>query len=74
MLYTFNPSNDLFTLTYIYEKGSGHDIALDYVSDLLSLSGTSDMTPEQISRAFYDLASESQAGMRWMRRGWWLWG
>ena len=56
VLYTFNPSNDLFTLTYIYEKGSGHDIALDYVSDLLSLSGTSDMTPEQISRAFYDLA------------------
>ena len=41
VLYTFNPSNDLFTLTYIYEKGSGHDIALDYVSDLLSLSGTS---------------------------------
>lgn len=56
VLYTFNPSNDLFTLTYIYEKGSGHDLAIDYASDLLSLAGTSDMTPEQISRAFYDLA------------------
>lgn len=56
VLYTPNTSNDIFSLTYIYDKGSGHDLALDYVNELLSLSGTSTMTPEQISRAFYDLA------------------
>lgn len=56
VLYTANPSNDIFTITYVYDKGSGHDLALDYASDVLSLAGTSDMTPEQISRAFYDLA------------------
>ncbi len=56
VLYTPNTSNDIFTLTYIYDKGSGHDLALDYAAEMLPLAGTADMTPEQISRAFYDLA------------------
>lgn len=56
LLYTPNTSNDIASVTYIYDKGSGHDLALDYVSDALGLAGTPDMTPEQISRAFYDLA------------------
>ena len=56
LLYTPNTSNDLFSLTYIYDKGTGHEPTLDIAEELLSLSGTSTMTPEQISRAFYDLA------------------
>ena len=56
VLYTRNNSNDIFSLIYVYDKGSGHDLALDYASDILGLAGTPDMTPEQISRAFYDLA------------------
>lgn len=57
VLYTHNPSNDLFSLTYIYDKGTGHDLNLDY-TDVLSLAGTRKMTPEQVARAFYDLACE----------------
>lgn len=56
VLYTHNPTNDVFSLTYIYDKGTGHDLDLEWASDVLSLSSTSDMTPEQISRKFYDLA------------------
>ncbi|MDE6160714.1 MAG: insulinase family protein, partial [Muribaculaceae bacterium] len=56
VLYTHNPTNDVFSLTYIYDKGTGHDLDLEWASDVLSLSSTADMTPEQISRAFYDLA------------------
>lgn len=56
VLYTPNTSNDVFSITYIYDKGTGHDLALDMAENTLALSGTRDMTPEQISRAFYDLA------------------
>ncbi|MDE6286985.1 MAG: insulinase family protein, partial [Muribaculaceae bacterium] len=55
VLYTRNPSNDLFSLTYIYDKGTGHDQNLSF-TDVLSLAGTRSMTPEQVARAFYDLA------------------
>lgn len=58
VLYTHNNSNDIFELTYIYDKGTGHDINLDYVAEALSLAGTRSMTPEQVARAFYDLACE----------------
>ncbi|MDE6498104.1 MAG: insulinase family protein, partial [Muribaculaceae bacterium] len=55
VLYTHNNSNDLFSLTYIYDKGTGHDLNLS-MADVLSIAGTRNMTPEQVARAFYDLA------------------
>ena len=55
VLYTHNNSNDLFSLIYIYDKGTGHDLNLS-MADVLSIAGTRSMTPEQVARAFYDLA------------------
>lgn len=56
VLYTHNSTNDISQLTYIYNVGSNNDPRLYYVDELLNLSGTSDMTPQEIQNEFYKLA------------------
>lgn len=56
VLYTPNTTNDVFQLTYIYNVGTNNDVRLGYVDELLNLSGTKTMTPQDIQNAFYKLA------------------
>ncbi len=58
LLYTRNPYNDLFDLTFVYETGSWADRYLSYAASYIKLIGTKDMTPAQIREAFYGLACE----------------
>jgi len=55
VLYTKNETNGIFNLTYVYEMGSYADPVLDYIPDYIDYLGTSDMTPEQVQKAFYAL-------------------
>jgi len=54
--YTHNNTNDLSTLIYIVELGSGDDKRLSLAADYLDLLGTDDMTADQLKREFYNLA------------------
>lgn len=56
LLYTHNPYNDTFDLTFVYETGSWADRYLSYAASYLDYIGTPTMTPAQISEAFYSLA------------------
>jgi len=58
LLYTHNPYNDLFDLTFVYEIGSWADRMLPYAAQYIQLAGTKDMTPAQVQEAFYSLACE----------------
>lgn len=58
VLYTHNPYNDLFDLTFVYETGWWADKWLSYAADVLNLVGTKSMTPAQVQEAFYSLACE----------------
>lgn len=56
LLYTHNPYNDLFDLTFVYETGSWADRYLSYAASYLDYVGTPDMTPAEIQEAFYSMA------------------
>ncbi len=58
LLYTHNPYNELFDLTFVYETGSWADRILPYAAQYVNLVGTKDMTPAQVQEAFYSLACE----------------
>lgn len=58
VLYTHNPYNDVFDLTFVYEIGSWADRYLPYAASYLKLLGTADMTPAEVREAFYSLACE----------------
>lgn len=58
LLYTHNPYNELFDLTFVYETGSWADRILPYAAQFINLAGTKDMTPAQVQQAFYSLACE----------------
>ena len=58
LLYTHNPNNDLFDITFIYESGSWADKYLPYAAEYIKLVGTKDMTAAQVSEAFYGLACD----------------
>lgn len=58
LLYTRNTNNDLFDITFIYESGSWADRYLPYAAEYIKLIGTKDMTPAQVSEAFYSLACD----------------
>lgn len=58
LIYSHNGSNDLFTVIFVFETGYGTDPALSTATDYIQYLGTSDMTPDQISREFYKLACE----------------
>lgn len=56
VLYKQNTSNRLFELEYIFEMGKYQDKALGLAANYLAYLGTSDMTPEQVQSAFYEMA------------------
>lgn len=56
LLYTHNPYNDIFSLTFVYETGTWADRYLSYAANYLNYVGTPDMTPAQIQEAFYSMA------------------
>ena len=51
-----NTTNRIFQLEYIFDMGDYHDKALSMAAQYLEYLGTSDMTPEEVKRAFYDMA------------------
>ena len=56
VLYKQNTTNGIFQLEYIFDMGDYHDKALSMAAQYLEYLGTSDMTPEEVKRAFYDMA------------------
>ncbi len=60
VLYKKNGTNDLFSLTYVFEKGNNEDRYLSTASQYLNYLGTSTKTPEQLKAAFYNLACDYQ--------------
>lgn len=58
VLYKKNTTNDLFSLTYVFEKGNNEDRYLGTAAQYLDYLGTSELTPEQVKQQFYNLACE----------------
>lgn len=58
MMYKKNETNDLFVLTFVFEKGSYDDRYLGTAAQYLDYLGTSRMTPEQVKQEFYKLACD----------------
>ncbi|MEG0796598.1 MAG: insulinase family protein [Odoribacter sp.] len=58
VLYKKNVTNDLFSLTYAFEKGNNEDRYLKTAADYLDYLGTSDRTAEQMKQEFYKLACD----------------
>lgn len=56
VMYNQNKTNDLFTLTFVYDYGTYADKALSYAPSYLGLLGTKDRTVAQIKNDFYSLA------------------
>ncbi|MDY3978591.1 MAG: insulinase family protein [Tidjanibacter sp.] len=56
VLYKENPSNDLFKLEYVFERGSYQNKALPIAFDYLEYLGTSTKSAEEIAAEFYTLA------------------
>ena len=59
VLYKKNITNDLFSLTYVFEQGTNDDRGLlRTAAQYLDYLGTSTLTPEQVKQRFYALACE----------------
>lgn len=56
VMYSQNKTNDIFTLTFVYEYGTYADKALARAASYLGLLGTKDRTVAQIKNDFYSLA------------------
>ncbi len=56
VLYTPNATNELFTLTYLFDMGNYNDRLLGTAANYLEYLGTSDMTPEQVKSEFFRMA------------------
>lgn len=57
--YKKNTTNDLFSLTYVFEQGTNDDRGLlRTAARYLDYLGTSSLTPEQVKQRFYALACE----------------
>lgn len=57
VLYKQNNSDDIFQLTYLFDMGSNQDRALGLAAQYLEYLGTSDKTPEEIKKDFYEMAT-----------------
>lgn len=55
-IYKQNTTNDIFTLTYIYDFGTNNDPELMLLDNLFPLLGTKDMSNDDIARMFYEIA------------------
>lgn len=56
VMYTQNKTNDIFSLTFVYDYGTYADKALARAATYLGLLGTKDRTVAQIKNDFYSLA------------------
>lgn len=56
VLYKQNTSNDIFTLTFVYDFGTYNDPELALLGSYFPLLGTSGMTNDEISQKFYEIA------------------
>lgn len=62
MLYKENVTNDLFSLTYIFEMGNNNDKALSTAFSYLDYLGTSKLSLKDINGKFYELACDFSVG------------
>lgn len=58
VLYKKNTTNDLFSLIYVFQRGTNEDRLLSIAAQYLDYLGTSEMHPEEVSGEFYRLACE----------------
>lgn len=58
VLYKQNTTNDLFSLSFVFDMGTNEDKALGTAVQYLDYLGTSTMTPEQVKQEFYNLACD----------------
>lgn len=56
MIYKHNNVNGLFSVCYIFDRGSKTDKSLPFASELLDYLGTSKMSAEELQTEFYKLA------------------
>lgn len=61
LLYKKNEGDPLFSLYYIYEMGSNHDMYLKMAFDYLPYLGTDKYTAEELTNEFYKLAANYRA-------------
>ena len=57
-----NPFNDLFHLTFWFERGSRHEKSLCAAFDLLGLSGAGDMSADAFKKKLYSLGTTMNTG------------
>ena len=57
-----NPVNDLFTLTWDFDRGSRHERTLCAALDLLELSGAGRLTAEEFKKELYGLGTSLSYG------------
>ena len=60
VLYKKNESNDIFTLTYVFDTGTENDPALNLAFDYLGYLGSESLTAEQIASKMYGIACRSR--------------
>ena len=58
VLYKKNESNQLFSLTYLFDAGKYADNKMPVLTSYLPLLGTSTKSAEQVQKAFYSLACD----------------
>ena len=58
VLYKQNTTNDIFSLTYLFEMGNNNGPKLGLAAEYLDYLGTKEKTPEQIKNEFYNLACD----------------
>ncbi|MBR1574032.1 MAG: insulinase family protein [Bacteroidales bacterium] len=63
VLYKRNETNDIASLTYVYDKGSLDDAALSMAYDYVAYLGTPDCSAEEFARKMYALACSWSASV-----------
>ena len=58
LVYTPNPMNDLFALSFVFDKGSRHDKSLEIATRLFNQAGTSRLNSEELKKAWFALGTE----------------
>ena len=70
-LYKKNETNDIFSLTYVFDTGTENDPALNLAFSYLSYLGTDSMTAEEIASQMYNIACSfsmsAGANQSWIR-------
>jgi predicted Zn-dependent peptidase len=62
LVHTPNPINDLFTLSFVIDKGSRHAKPLGMAARLINQAGADGLSPEDTKRAWFALGTEMSVG------------